>query len=180
MTGMADKVYSEAMFQLGREDGKLDQYHEELTALAEIFRESPELAKLLSAPSVSEEEKHQVLQTLFEGRVSLETYHFLSILTDKHRITRLNGIAEEFNDQYNLMHGILEVTAVTVEPLKPALRESLTAKLAATTGKKIKLLEKRDPSILGGIVLHYGSRQVDSSVKAKLDAIYAQMKGVIA
>jgi F-type H+-transporting ATPase subunit delta len=86
----------------------------------------------------------------------------------------------DFRARYNEKMNILEVTAVTAEPLSARLREKLVDKLGKVTGKKIVLSEKTDKSIIGGIVLRYANTEIDSSVKTRLDKLKAQIDGVIA
>ena len=47
------------------------------------------------------------------------------------------------------------------------------------TGKTIVLKERTDPSLIGGIVLKYGDRSFDGSVKARLDAMKKEIGSVI-
>ena len=49
-------------------------------------------------------------------------------------------------------------------------KTALTTKLEKMTGKRIVLENKVDPGILGGVVLRYCAKQIDGSVKARLDA----------
>lgn len=180
MTGMIEKTYAQAVFELGLEDDTLDTLYREITEVSHIFDANPELMKLLSAPTISTEEKLSVLGRLFKGKISEEAYHFLCVLTEKNRAKFLGKIAAELKQKYNDHYGIVEITATTSIPLSEALRTKLISKLESVSGKKINLVERLDKSILGGIVLNYGNTQMDASVKARLDALRLQMKNLIA
>ncbi len=180
MMGMIEKIYSEAVFELGIECNNLDSLYGELTEIVKIFDACPEFSKLLSAPTISFEEKISIIEQLFKDRVLAETYNFLCVIIQKNRIKYLNTILEELKTKYNEHKGIAEMTVTTVLPIKPQLKEKLIAKLELVTGKKVSLIEKIDKSILGGIILNYGNTQMDSSIKAKLDAISSNIKLIIA
>lgn len=180
MTGSAEKIYAQALFELGLENNDLKSVYSEVKGLAGIFEENPELMKIYAAPTVTGEEKQKLNAELFSGKLSETVYNFLSVITEKNRVTCISRISDELKEKYYEHEGILEITAITSVPMSEKLREKLLSKLSKTTGKTIHLLEKVDPSILGGIILHYGNTQMDSSVKSRLDALEAQVKSLIA
>ena len=180
MTGMIEKVYSEAVFQLGLEENNLDLLYSEIVQLSDILNENAELTKLLSAPTISTEDKFSVIEKIFKGKISDETYNFLSVLIQKNRMRYFSNIANALKDKYNTHNGIVEMIVTTSLPLKAELREKLIIKLENTTGKKVNLVEKVDSNILGGIILNYGNTEMNSSVKASLDTLFLQMKSIIA
>lgn len=179
MTGMIERVYSKALFEIGIEGKSLDELYGEITQLSEIFSKNPELTKLLSTPTITLDEKFALLSKLFGGKLSQDGYSFLCILVEKHRADKLDKIAGEFKQLYNEHNGIMEIIVTTAEPLKPELREKLIDKLHKNTNKRIELVERVDKSLLGGIVLNYGNTQMDASVKSRLEALSAQLKGII-
>lgn len=180
MTGTIEKVYAQALFEFGLEENNLNGIAGELAALSLIFDAEPELIKLLSSPTIPLSEKSSLLERLFKTRVSEGVYSFLCILTEKKRIRYFSSIAMVFKEKYNAHDGIVEIIAITASPINPALREKLLVRLELLTGRKVELVEKVDASILGGIVLNYGNTEINSSIKFRLDTLYAQMKAIIA
>ena len=65
----------------------------------------------------------------------------------------------------------MEVTAVTAAPLSDELRQKLQSKLSAISGKTIDLTCRVDPGILGGIRLNWDGKQLDGTVRRRLDDI---------
>lgn len=179
MTG-AEKIYSEAVFELAKEQSCADAIKDELDALAVVFKDNPELPKLLTAPTVTLNEKLDVVKNIFGGKVSELTYNLLCVTTEKGRAAIIPDVAEDYKNRWYEMKNIAEVKVTTSVPLSENLRAKLKAKLEAVYKKTVILTESVDPSIMGGIVLNYGNTLLDGSVKAKLDAIQKQIKGVIA
>ena len=68
------------------------------------------------------------------------------------------------------------MTVITSIPLKPDLKDRLIKKLEQKSGKTVKLNEKVDPSIIGGIILRMGNSQIDNSIKGRLEAVAQQLK----
>lgn len=180
MTGAVEKIYSEAVFELAKEQNNADEMKEELDSLAVIFKDTPEIAKFLSTPTVGLSEKLSVLEKAFKGRVSETAYNLLCVVTEKGRADILPAIAEDYKNRWNEMKNIAEVIVTTSTPLSDGLRSKLKAKLETVYKKTVILTEKVDESIMGGIVINYGNTMMDGSVKAKLEALQKQIKGVIA
>ena len=76
-------------------------------------------------------------------------------------------------------NGILPVTAITAVSLNPAQVEKLTAKLCQITGKQVKLHNRVDPEVLGGVRLDYDGKQLDDTVSHRLDAVRSLLKNTV-
>ncbi|MBO5449733.1 MAG: ATP synthase F1 subunit delta [Ruminococcus sp.] len=175
-------VYGTALFELCCEQDCLESVYSELKQVRDVvlLAENAEFVKLMSSPLISGSEKADRIGDIFGGRLSTLTEDFLRLLAEKGRFGDIDEIYGVFSDMYNDKMNILEVTAITAEPLSERLRTKLIDKLCAVTGKKIAFTEKTDRSIIGGIVLRYANSEIDSSVKTRLDRLKAQIGGVIA
>ncbi len=181
MAGLVEKNYGDALFELISEEkpGKLAEVRDEMSAVNTVLSEAPELVKLMKTPTVEVEEKLSFMSELFKNRVSDYTYRFLMVLTESGRISEFGGIYRYFSALCNEKLGIAEVTVITTEPLDDAMKAKIKLKMTQITGKTIVLKERTDPSIIGGIVLKYGDRSFDGSVKARLDAMKKEIGSVI-
>ncbi len=179
MTGV-EKIYSEAVFELACEQSCTDEVKKELDSLAVVFNDNPGFAKLLTAPTVTIGEKLEIIEKTFKGKISELCYNLLCVVTEKGRAAAVPAIAEDYKNRWYEMKNIAEVKVTTSVPLSENLRAKLKAKLESVYKKTVILTENVDPTIMGGIVLNYGNTMLDGSVKAKLEAIQKQIKGVIA
>lgn len=180
MTGSVRKVYSEAMFELAAEQNCAAEVFGELEALKKLWEENPGFSKLLDAPTISLEEKLGIAEKAFKGRVSETVYNFICVLTEKGRAGVLPEIADSYKEKWYDFSGIAEVTVTTSEPLTDALREKLLNKLKTVYKKEIRLEERVDPSLMGGMVVKYGNTMLDGSVRTRMDNIQKQIKNIIA
>ena len=57
--------------------------------------------------------------------------------------------------------------------------QKLAAKLSRATSKQVKLLNKVDPSVLGGVRLDYDGMRLDDTVSHRMDAITKALKGTV-
>ncbi len=183
MNDKAEKVYGEAFFELCLEEcpDKLQNISEELSALSEIFRENPELVKIMGTPTISTEEKLSLTKDIItSGNVSEYSGNLLCILAERSRFGCFDGIVKHFRAKYNEYFKIAEITVTTSTPLTEELRKKIIARMSEVTGKTVTLHEKIDPAIIGGIVIDHGSTRYDGSVKARLNAIKNELGSIIA
>lgn len=181
MTGMAEKNYGDALFELilEEEPGMLKTVQEELSAVDTVLTDVPELIKLAKTPTVELKEKLSVIDEAFREKVSDYTYRFLMVLTENGRLSYFGRICRYFNARCNERFGVAEITVVSPRPIGDELKEKIRAKMAEITGKTITLREENDPSLIGGVVIRYGGKSYDGSVRARLDALKKEIGGVI-
>lgn len=165
------KYYGGALYDLAKEDGLEAKILEELQVLDGCFGSESDYVKLLATASVPKQERREILERDFGGKLQPYVLNFLMLLTERGYIREFHGCAEVFRHRYNEDAGILEAVAVTAIPLPRELREKLLKKLADTTGKKIDLCERIDPSVLGGIRLEMDGQQLDGTVRHRLNDI---------
>ncbi len=181
MAGVIEKNYGNALYELVVEEKPdlLSEVWDELKAINSIIGDNPELIKFSGSPTVSKEEKLSVIEEIFKGKLTDYTYNFLMVLTEAGRLDYFDKICRYFTSLCNERFGIADITIVTTEPISDETREKLRAKMASVTGKKVNIKEEIDSSIIGGIVIKYGNRSFDGSVKARLDALKAELGSTI-
>ena len=90
-----------------------------------------------------------------------------------------SGIVKNFRALYNEHFRIAEITVTASAPLSESVREKIAAKMSEVTGKTVSIKEKV-PSIIGGVVIDYGSTRYDGSVRTRLNELKKELGGVIA
>ena len=178
MTEVANN-YGGALYELARDEGLSQQLLEEISALYDSFRDEPGFIQLLSAPSIPKEERCQIIDNCFREKLHPYVLNFLKILTERGYVRDFAECCQVFRKRYNDDNGILPVTAVTAIPLDEALQRKLTAKLSEATGKTIDLSCRVDPQTLGGVRLDFDGKQVDGTVRRRLDDIRGILAGTV-
>ena len=172
-------VYAEALYSLAREEGLSDAILQQLKTLDSCFTQEPDFLRLLGAPNLPKSERCQILDDSFRGKVEPYLLNFLKILTEKGYIRQFSNCVEAYRDLYNQENGILPVTAITAVALTDAQSAKLTEKLRMITGKQIELLNKLDPTVLGGMRLDYDGKRVDDTVSHRLDAVRSMLQNTV-
>ncbi len=182
MNDKAEKVYGEAFFELCEEQGDavMKDILGELTALDGIFKENPEFVKLMSTPTVAVEEKISMIEEMSKtGGISEITTNLLCLLAEKNRFGCFSGIIKYFRAEFNERFKLADITVTSAQPLTDALREQIAAKMSQIIGKKVTIIEKVDAGVIGGIMIDYGSRRYDGSVKSRLNALKNELASII-
>lgn len=179
MAELVSKTYSEALFEVGVEEGKVDLFKEELDFIVQMFDENPEFYELFKTPKVNAEERKAVMTEVFGGKISDEMLNFLKILLDKQRSSAIYGIQGAFTDKVDLFKGNEVVTVESAIELNAAELESLKAKLDKLTGKNTVLTNVVNEEILGGVIVKMGDKVIDGSVKSKLDELKVSLAQII-
>lgn len=172
-------VYAQALYSLTKDENCSEEILQELAVLNGSFENEPKFLRLLSAPNLSKEERCGILDQSFRGKVHPYVLNFLKILTEKGYMRRFSDCCKAFRQLYNEDHGILEVFAYTAIALTEDQRERLSQKLQAVTGKTIDLINRVDPSCLGGVRLDYDGKRVDDTVEHRLVSISALLKNTV-
>ncbi len=172
-------VYAQALYSLTKDEDCSEKVLQELVVLSESFENEPKFLRLLSAPNLSKEERCGILDESFRGKVHPYVLNFLKILTEKGYVRRFSDCCKAFRQLYNEDHGILEVFAYTAIALSDDQKQRLSQKLQAVTGKTIDLINRVDPSCLGGVRLDYDGKRVDDTVEHRLASISALLKNTV-
>ena len=173
-----EQVYGGSLYDLAKEEGLTEQIGGELRQVLALFDENPDYGRFLATLSIAKTERCAALDEAFGGKIQPYLLNFMKILCENGTIGHLKGCAQEYRRRYNEDHGIVEVCAVTAVPMADGLRDKLRIKLEATLGKTVELKCKEDPKCIGGVLLELPGRQLDGTVRHRLDDLGRSLQSV--
>ena len=162
------RIYAQALLDLAEEQGKADELLDELTTLAGHLEAHPEIGELFGSPFVDAEERARAIEKGFRGRASDLLTNTLLVINRKGRLRFLRAIAKAYWLELRDRRGQVAVVVRTAVPLTGPLREGLSEAVAGFTGLQPVLIEKVDPSVLGGMVVVVAGTKIDTSVASRL------------
>ncbi len=167
--------YGKALFLLCEEEGLTERIKSESEGVVKLLSDNPKYITLLDTPALSNEQKHALLDEAF---APLHEYllNFMKILVSGRSVYLFSRAYAAFCDAYDTKHNILHAKAVTAIPLNEKQLTAITQKLSEITKKNVVLENTVDPSIVGGVRLQYDGKQLDSSLRARLDALHKSLK----
>jgi F-type H+-transporting ATPase subunit delta len=167
--------YSTALFNIVREKKLVDRAYEQFEQLDAVISADRTLLQFLLAPHILEDKKVALVKDVFGTRLEPLFLEFLLVLIDKHRIGFLHEIVREFRTLVEEARGIIKAAVTTAHPLVDEERTRLTERLEKKTGKTIELVEKIEPSILGGMIVILKDQIIDGSVRYKLSILKEEL-----
>lgn len=178
LKGAVGSRYAEALFEIAREQGNLDQLEAELRAVSSVVDSSRELQKVLYHPQITPEEKKEIVKNIFAGRVSQITASFLYLLIDHKREMFLKDIVSFFTEMANRARNLVEVQVTSAVELEKEEKKKLTEVMEKVTGKKVRAEYFVDPSLIGGVVVRVGDRVIDGSIRTRLASMREHLRQI--
>ncbi len=179
MAKLVTKTYADALFDLAVEEDKVDGLYSEVTELIDILDNNPELAKIMTHPSVDKNEKIDAIRNIFTGRVSAELCGLLNQVVVNNRYAELDGILASFISSVKEYRKIGIAYIVTPTELTDVQKEQIEKKLLDTTDYvKMEMHYDVDASLIGGMKIRIGDRVIDSSVSTKLEELAKSLRRI--
>ena len=161
-------IYAKVLFELADRSKITQTIKEDLDLLVDIFVKEKDFHALMGSPYFSREYKKQLLQKVFSVRLSELMMNFLMVALRHNRIMFLLEIAFSFSQLWDVYYGYLNVKIVVSERFDNRRLQKLSEEIASALKGKINLEMAVDPAIIGGIIIRYGDRIVDNTIKTRL------------
>jgi len=170
--------YATALFELARDENTLDKVGASLATLKQALADSGDLKRLVTSPLVSRAQAGKAVAGLVKPlKLDPLTAKFLGVLAENRRLGALGPIIRDFNTLSARHRGETSAQVITAHPLDKGQMAALTARLKSIVGSEVAVDATVDPNILGGLIVRLGSRQIDGSIRTKLNALATAMKG---
>jgi F-type H+-transporting ATPase subunit delta len=163
-------IYAEALFEVAKENDKLDEIHEQLAQVVEAIDENRELQVFFFSPYFTSGEKREGISKAFVG-AEPELVNFLELMAEKHRMPAIFAARRIFDELWAAERRRLEVRLTSAVELDPKVVKKVGEEIERRTGREIDLEAVVDDDILGGLVLRVGNMICDASVRGKLERL---------
>jgi F-type H+-transporting ATPase subunit delta len=164
------EVYARSLFEVARDQGKLDELREQLSQFADALDSERELAVFFFSPYFSTKEKQEGLERMLDGADPI-FLNFLQVLIENHRMPVIFRARQQYERLWERENELLPVDITSAIELDRETTESLGRTIGERAGRKIKLAAHVDPDILGGIVLRVGNSILDASIRNRLEQL---------
>jgi len=170
--------YAAALFDLARDQGKLDEVARDLDLLRGLLDASPELTRLVRSPLFERAQQQKALAAVLErAGLGATVRNFAGVVARNRRLFALRDMSGAFARLLAAHRGEMTAEVVSAHPLSDAQVARLKAELSAEMKTDVRLETSVDEGLLGGLVVRVGSRMIDSSIRSKLRRLEFAMKG---
>jgi F-type H+-transporting ATPase subunit delta len=163
--------YSKSLIELAESQKSLDTVANDLEFFLQVCETSREFSTLLKKPIVKSSQKRQILENIFKEKISQLTLSFFSLIAKKGREYFLRGIAREYLRQWKIKKGIVDAYITSAIPLTQELNLKIVALIEDSIKGRIELHSHDDKEVLGGFLLKIGDKQIDETLRSKLNRV---------
>jgi F-type H+-transporting ATPase subunit delta len=170
--------YATALFELARDERKIEAVGNSLTAVKQALTESDDFRELAMSPLVS---RDQAVRAVAASAAAMNldplASKFLGVLAQNRRLSKLPAVIRAFNSLWAQYRGEVTAEVTSAHPLDDDQIAALKTNLRSRVGRDIAVDLNTDPAILGGLVVKIGSQMIDGSIRTKLNSLAQAMKG---
>jgi ATP synthase F1 delta subunit len=167
-------VYARSLFEVAKEQDKLDAVREQLGEFADALSETRDLQVFFFSPYFSTAEKEDGLDRVLSDADPV-IVNFLKLLIEKHRMPALFRIRAVLDELWEEENKLLPVHITSAVELDSRTVKQLVDRIAEQTDRKVDVSSQIDPDILGGIVVRVGNSVLDASVRNRLEQLRRQV-----
>jgi F-type H+-transporting ATPase subunit delta len=173
----AGRRYAHALFDVAERNGQMDRVRGELADFTALVSAHEELARALSNPAVPAQQKRAVVAAIVAaaGPISAELERMLQLLADRDRLALLDEIRDAFIERALEAQRVVRAELTTTATLDDRAKANLVGALEKAVGRQVRLTERVDPAIIGGVVAKVGSVVFDGSVARQIERMRATL-----
>jgi F-type H+-transporting ATPase subunit delta len=167
-------VYARSLFEVAKEQNKLDTIREQLGAFADALNDTRELQVFFFSPYFSTIEKQDGLDRAVSDADPI-LVNFLKLLIENHRTPVIFRVRRGFDELWLHENKRLPVQITSAIELDKATVSQIGDRIAEQTGQTIDITSTVEPDILGGLVVRVGNSILDASVRNRLEQLRKQV-----
>jgi F-type H+-transporting ATPase subunit delta len=165
---------------MAAEAGTVGAVEKDLADLSAMIASSPDLKSFIRTPLYDRaQQKNAVLALAQASKFQTLTANFLGVLAGNGRLVALESILTSFKAELIRRRGEATAKVQTAYALTPeqtkALQDQLGKAMGMKAGSHVTLEVEVNKDLLGGMVVTVGSKQIDSSVRTKLEKLKRAM-----
>ena len=171
--------YAVSLFELAKEEKSIDAVGADMERIDALLKESEDFRRLVESPVFSADEQLKSISAILD-RAGITGYaaNFVKLVAKNHRLFVLPGMIAGYRKAVAEDRGEMTAEVTVAHALSAEQQKELSAALKGVTGKDVALDITEDASLLGGMVVKVGSRQIDTSLRTKLSKLKLSLKEV--
>ena len=178
ISGVAER-YAGSLFALALQAKSIAKVDADLDSFEKMLADSADLRRLIESPVFSSGDQARAIAAVADkAKITGLAGNFLRVVADNRRLFAVPAMIKAFRRLAAEHRGEAAADVTSAHALTPAQATDLKATLKSVAGKDVAVTVTVDPSLLGGLVVKMGSRQIDTSLKTKLNSLKLALKEV--
>ncbi len=170
------RVVKVLLNKLPKEENVLLEVANQLDLLKVIYKKDQNFRNFLLDPNIPYEKKVQVVEKIGETlKLNDVVQEAIKYLVKINKANLLKSLADEFRFEVEKFFATVQGEIISAFDLEKEDVEEIKNILEKKIGKKVEFELKKDPSIIGGVIIKAGSYMIDASVKTFLKKLAYQI-----
>ena len=171
--------YAGSLFELALQSKSVEKVEADLGRFEDLLNGSDDLGRMIKSPVFSADEQYKAIVAIADkAGIKGLVGNFLRVVARNRRLFVIPAMIKAFRNIAAEQRGEVAADVASAHPLTDAQKSELSAALKGVTGKDVVISATVDPSLLGGLVVKIGSRQIDTTLKTKLNSLKLALKEV--
>jgi F-type H+-transporting ATPase subunit delta len=178
VSGVADR-YAASLHDLAADAKAVPQVEADLGRFEALLDGSADLTRMIKSPVFSADEQFKAISAVVaKAGIGGLAGNFLKVVARNRRLFVVPAMIKAFRRIAAEARGEVAAEVTSAHELSPAQETELKAALKSVAGKDVSFKVNVDPTLLGGLVVKLGSRQIDTSLATKLNSLKLALKEV--
>ncbi len=96
--------------------------------------------------------------------------NFINVVIENNNVSKINKIIEQFEIIWNKEEGVVEAEIISARKLDDKIVKLLNSYITELSGAKDVIAQEQvDKNVLGGVIIKYGDKVLDGSLKIRID-----------
>ena len=178
VTGLAGR-YATALFELAVEEKNLDKVAGDLDVLQGLLDDSADLQRLVKSPVLSREDQMRAMAAILAHADACDlAIRFVGLLAERRRLFVIEAVIDKFISMLAAHRGEIRAQVISARTLSDERLGHIRATLSKALSGDVVIDAQTDEDMIGGLLVHVGSRMVDASLRSKIQRMQLAMKGI--
>lgn len=171
--------YARSLFELASDSKSVAAVESDLASFEKMLASSADLDRLIKSPVFSADDQFKAISSIVsKAKIGSLVGNFLKVVAKNRRLFAVPGMIAAFRRIAAEARGEVAADVTSAHALSSAQQAELKAALKSVAGKDVAINLTVDPSLLGGLIVKMGSRQIDTSLQTKLNSLKLALKEV--
>ena len=175
---MAER-YAGSLFDLALEAKSVEKVEKTLGEVEDLINANADLKRLIESPVFSADDQFRAIDAIaIKARIEGLVGNFLRVVARNRRLFAVPSMIAAYRRVAAAHRGEVAAEVTSAHELTAEQMRELNASLKEVAGKDVAIKLNVDPAILGGLIVKIGSRQIDTSLRTKLNSLKLALKEV--
>lgn len=169
------RPYAEAVFDIAKASGALDDWSSALNALAKVV-EDPQIAEQVGNPNVPTENLRDLIFGIVGDGLTEPMQNTVRVLAANKRLAVLPEVARLFDQLKAVSEGLRKIDIISAYAVSADQQKLLSTALKKKFGDDVELSVEKDSDLIGGLMIRAGDIVIDGSIRGKLGQLTNELQ----